>query len=124
MRLKLSKLLKFVPKKTKVVQNENQPADESRTLPDEKRIDNVTSPRRALASAKKTKAPRKTTETARGTKTKTRAKSPSPAEPTDDEIRTRAYFISERRHRLALSGDAGSDWLEAKRQLLSESGPR
>jgi hypothetical protein len=39
-------------------------------------------------------------------------------------IRTRAYFIAERRHRLGLLGDASSDWLEAKRQLLSELGPR
>jgi hypothetical protein len=46
------------------------------------------------------------------------------AEPSDEEIRMRAYFISERRRRFALPGDADSDWLEAKRQLLSESGPR
>jgi len=44
--------------------------------------------------------------------------------PLDEQIRIRAYFISERRRRFALPGDAGSDWLEAKRQLLSESGPR
>ena len=41
-------------------------------------------------------------------------------EPGDEEIATRAYFISERRHRLALPGDASSDWLEAKRQLFVE----
>jgi len=46
------------------------------------------------------------------------------AEPLDEQIRMRAYFISERRRRFALPGDADSDWLEAKRQLLSESGPR
>ena len=46
------------------------------------------------------------------------------AEPLDEQIRIRAYFISERRRRFALPGDADSDWLEAKRQLLSESGPR
>ncbi|PYK04652.1 MAG: hypothetical protein DME67_07545 [Verrucomicrobia bacterium] len=45
-------------------------------------------------------------------------------EPSDEEIRMRAYFISERRRRFALPGDAESDWLEAKRQLLSETGPR
>jgi len=45
-------------------------------------------------------------------------------DPTDEQIQTRAYFISERRHRFDLPGDANSDWLEAKRQLLSESGPR
>jgi hypothetical protein len=46
------------------------------------------------------------------------------AEPSDEAIRLRAYFISERRRRFALPGDAESDWLEAKRQLLSEAGHR
>ena len=41
-------------------------------------------------------------------------------EPTDEQIQMRAYFISERRRRFDLPGDANSDWLEAKRQLLSE----
>lgn len=45
-------------------------------------------------------------------------------EPSDEAIRLRAYFISERRRRLALPGDAESDWLEAKRQLLSEADRR
>ncbi|HEX4697479.1 MAG TPA: hypothetical protein VH254_07380 [Candidatus Udaeobacter sp.] len=45
-------------------------------------------------------------------------------EPSDDAIRLRAYFISERRRRFALAGDADSDWLEAKRQLVSEAGLR
>src|SRR2546429_470876 len=43
-------------------------------------------------------------------------------EPSDEEIRLRAYFISEHRRRFALPGDADSDWREAKRQLLCESG--
>jgi hypothetical protein len=43
-------------------------------------------------------------------------------EPSDEEIRLRAYFISEHRRRFALPGDADSDWCEAKQQLLSESG--
>jgi hypothetical protein len=42
--------------------------------------------------------------------------------PTDEEVQLRAYFIAERRHRLNLPGDASSDWLEARRQLLSEDG--
>jgi hypothetical protein len=41
-------------------------------------------------------------------------------DPADEAIRTRAYFISERRRRFDLPGDANSDWIEAKRQLLSE----
>jgi hypothetical protein len=44
-----------------------------------------------------------------------------PQEPSDDAVRLLAYYISERRRRFALPGDAESDWLEAKRQLLAES---
>jgi hypothetical protein len=43
-------------------------------------------------------------------------------EPSDEEIRLRAYFISEHRRRCALPGDADSDWREAKQQLVSKSG--
>jgi len=46
------------------------------------------------------------------------------ADPSDEVIRLRAYFISERRRRFALPGDAESDWLEAKRQLVSEASHR
>jgi hypothetical protein len=45
----------------------------------------------------------------------------SVAEPTDDEIRIRAYFLAERRHRLALPGDSAHDWIEARRQLIEEA---
>jgi len=43
-------------------------------------------------------------------------------EPSDQEIRLRAYFLSERRRRFALPGDADSDWHEAKRQFVCELG--
>jgi hypothetical protein len=46
---------------------------------------------------------------------------PPAFDPTDGQIQMRAYFISERRRRFDLPGDANSDWLEAKRQLLSET---
>ena len=46
------------------------------------------------------------------------------ADLSDEAIRLRAYFISERRRRFALPGDADSDWLEAKRQLVSEASHR
>ena len=42
-------------------------------------------------------------------------------DPTAEQISMRAYFISERRRRFDLPGDANSDWLEAKRQLLAET---
>ena len=39
--------------------------------------------------------------------------------PSDAEIRTRAYFIAERRMQLAIPGDSAHDWLEAKQQLIA-----
>jgi hypothetical protein len=45
------------------------------------------------------------------------------SEPTDDEIRLRAYFIAERRHKLSLPGDSNHDWIEARRQLIEEAQP-
>ncbi|HJT81006.1 MAG TPA: DUF2934 domain-containing protein [Chthoniobacterales bacterium] len=71
------------------------------------------------------KAARKSPARKAGKKASTKAGSAAPTAllPTDEDIRLRAYFIAERRHRLALPGDADSDWLEAKRQLMSETGP-
>ena len=42
--------------------------------------------------------------------------------PSDEEIRIRAYFIAERRMQLSLTGDSTHDWIEAKRQLIEETG--
>jgi hypothetical protein len=50
------------------------------------------------------------------------AEKPAPAEPSDDAIRLRAYFLAERRARLSLPGDSAHDWIEARRQLLEEAG--
>ncbi|PYL46054.1 MAG: hypothetical protein DMF40_13845 [Verrucomicrobia bacterium] len=60
-------------------------------------------------------------------KTASRKKSAPPKATThisDEAIRTRAYFIAEQRERMSLPGDADSDWLEARRQLLAELGER
>ncbi len=43
-------------------------------------------------------------------------------EPSDEQIRTRAYFIAERRLHLSLAGDSDHDWIEARRQLIEEAG--
>jgi len=40
----------------------------------------------------------------------------------DEAIRIRAYLISEQRERVGIPGDANSDWIEARRQLLAELG--
>ncbi|HMH03880.1 MAG TPA: hypothetical protein VK556_06735 [Candidatus Udaeobacter sp.] len=109
---------KSVPKKKKIVQDKNE------TSPDDGGSFKVKAgkgnrARRATANRK----PRETS--ARKNATIARASMPREAadivEPSDEAIRLRAYFISERRRRFALPGDAESDWLEAIRQLLSEA---
>jgi hypothetical protein len=75
---------------------------------------------RSISTKGKKSSPRKSA----AQKPKPRTAAPLGPDPTDEQIQRRAYFISERRGRFDLPGDANSDWLEAKRQLLSEIGPR
>jgi hypothetical protein len=102
-----------VPKKSKVPSSNNQPsATESKVKKGPaRRTPQDRKPARKKGSPSKTRV--STSAATRGS-----------ADASDDQIRTRAYFIAERRRRLGLLGDASSDWLEAKRQLLSELGPR
>jgi hypothetical protein len=109
-----------VVKKIKTVQKQTKGSpDAAATLPESKE---TKMPRRVSTKAKKSTAK----PSAKATKSKTRPRSAAGESnaPTDEQIRLRAYFISERRQRFALSGDASSDWIEAKKQLLSESGSR
>jgi hypothetical protein len=112
---------KSVPKKTKIVQDENKGATANGASVTAARVDR-SSPRRRSTGAKKSVG------AAKKKPAKTKAVKSSRAVPaielSDEEIRIRAYFIAERRNRLELSGDSNTDWLEAKRQLLSEVGPR
>jgi hypothetical protein len=105
-----------VPKKTKNIQSKNQAPPEAGGAPSEVKPRRAPRPRRGATSRKK--------PTTDGTKISMPPEAGGLTEPSDDAIRLRAYFISERRRRFALPGDAESDWLEAKRQLLSEAGPR
>jgi hypothetical protein len=45
----------------------------------------------------------------------------SPRLPTRDEITQAAYLVFLKRKELGLPGDSATDWLEAERQLLSQS---
>ncbi len=81
---------------------------------------------------KRTKASTKTAAKKSGSKVaakKTRSRKSAPKkskgyEPSDDEIRLRAYFIAERRAQMSLKGDPANDWLEARQQLLEEADQR
>jgi outer membrane biosynthesis protein TonB len=109
---------KSVPKKTKIVHSKNQAPVEAGQASSEVKPRKAPRPRRVSTGRKKTAAEAKISmpQQARG--------GPIATKPLDDAIRLRAYFISERRRRFALPGDAEADWLEAKRQLLFEADRR
>jgi hypothetical protein len=110
-----------VPKKKKIVQDKNEtPPETAGSFKVKSGKGNRT--RRATASRKSRES------SARKSATIANASMPLETvgigDPSDEAIRLRAYFISERRRRFALPGDAESDWLEAKRQLVSEASHR
>jgi hypothetical protein len=106
-----------VARKTKIIPTENSATIDTASSPEAK-LGKV-KPRRASTSSKKVASPKKAARKIRSSVARAAI-----AGPTDEEIRIRAYFISERRRRFGLPGDANSDWIEAKRQLLPEIGPR
>jgi hypothetical protein len=73
-------------------------------------------PKRKKAAPKK-----KTVRAIKSTAAKKASSSASIHEPSDEEIRIRAYFIAERRIQLSLQGDSAHDWIEARRQLVNEA---
>jgi hypothetical protein len=79
----------------------------------------ISKPKRTKATPKKRKA-----ATSKPAASKKNPPSAMFAEPSDEEIRLRAYFIAERRLRLSLPGDSANDWIEARRQLIEEAAPR
>jgi hypothetical protein len=95
-----------MPKKAKANDNENAQPDGA-----------ALNGNAAKPVARKARSPRKKPTTPKTPATK-EEKSPV----SDEAIRIRAYFISEQRERLAIPGDANSDWIEARRQLLAELG--
>jgi hypothetical protein len=127
MRVKRNEIIntnQFVPKKTKIVQSKNQTSPEAAGSTADVSPGKASRPRRAPTSRKKLGTRDKKIAAAQKTTASIPPDAGVQAEPSDEQIRLRAYFISERRRRFALPGDAESDWLEAKRQLLSETGPR
>ena len=83
--------------------------------PEAKTTDAASKPKRKKA------APKKKAVATKPAAPKKVSSSASRAEPTDEEIRIRAYFIAERRIQLSLQGDSAHDWIEARRQLIEEA---
>ena len=110
-----------MPKKTKTAEDRNQPSPETGAPVATKKTAKRQTPRRAT-TPKKPRKPRDTREpTAHISASPPADGAPLSGDPSEDAVRLRAYFISERRRRFALPGDTESDWLEAKRQLLAEA---
>lgn len=113
-----------MPKKKKTAEDVNQSSLASDAPAATKKTGKRQTPRR-LTAAKKPRKPSAIKDASEGTahiSTSPQADmAPLPADPSEDAVRLRAYFISERRRRFALPGDTESDWLEAKRQLLAEA---
>ena len=93
------------------------PAPEAAAAPAKKPARSAKTPAVKKSSAKK--------KSASGAAKKTKAKRPpqqsEAAEPSEADIRLRAYFIAERRVQLALQGDPARDWIEARQQLIAEA---
>jgi hypothetical protein len=113
-----------VPRKSKI---ETAKADAKGADPTPNSADgSAGTARKTAATATKPKqkkaAPKKIV---RATKTTGPQKASTSAirEPSDEQIRIRAYFIAERRLQLSLQGDSAHDWIEARRQLIDEAGP-
>ncbi|MGC2626246.1 MAG: hypothetical protein WA269_05355 [Candidatus Udaeobacter sp.] len=113
-----------MPKKKKTAEAVNQPSPDSAALAAIKKTGKRQTPPR-VATAKKPRKPSGTKDSseriAHISTSPSADVTPTPEDPSEDAVRLRAYFISERRRRFALPGDNESDWLEAKRQLLAEA---
>jgi hypothetical protein len=101
---------------------ENKPAEDAAAPSANGKMSPPAPKKKAITPAKK-KAPAAVKKSS-ARKPTTSAGKPAaarPVEPTDDEIRIRAYFLAERRHQLSLPGDSAHDWIEARRQLIEEA---
>ncbi|HKS04618.1 MAG TPA: hypothetical protein VJR49_04610, partial [Chthoniobacterales bacterium] len=105
----------------KTAENTITPAAESAVPAATKKTGKRQPVRRAAMAKKPRKSTDATEQTAHISTSPQPDVTPVVGEPSDDTVRLRAYFISERRRRFALAGDAESDWIEAKRQLLAEA---
>jgi hypothetical protein len=58
------------------------------------------------------------------TTAKSRARKKAMEQLNRDQVALHAYFIAERRRKVGMPGDQLSDWVQAERELLSESRPK
>lgn len=114
-----------VPKKTKTEQTKIAAPAEAVT----EAAKPIEAPAAKKTAVKKTTAKKVTSAKSAAKKTgakkavkKSATVAKQPVEPTDDEIRIRAYFIAERRVQMSLGGDPNNDWIQAREELIAELG--
>ena len=104
---------------------ENKPADDAAVSSADGKVSAPEPKKKVRAAAmpgkKKKTAATKKPSTKQPSSSSAKTAASRPVEPTDDEIRLRAYFLAERRHKLSLPGDSAHDWIEARRQLIEEA---
>jgi Protein of unknown function (DUF2934) len=109
-----------VPRKPKS-SADNKPVDESGLQSANGKSKKIEPKKKTTAASTPSKKKKPGASAKSVPKPQTTVAAKSVADPTDDEIRIRAYFIAERRHKLALPGDSAHDWIEARRQLIEEA---
>jgi Protein of unknown function (DUF2934) len=109
-----------VPKKPKT-SVENKPAIDAATQASNGKANAAAPKKKARVAAAPAKKKKSETQKKPAVKQATAPASKPGIEPTDEQIRLRAYFLAELRHKLSLPGDSNHDWIEARRQLIEEA---
>jgi hypothetical protein len=110
-----------VPKKSK---SQTESAGGETVAPTTETINPAAKKRSSKKTSTARKSPAKKKPAPKAAKPKPAAGAAEPLElnePSDADIRTRAYFIAERRAQLSLHGDPALDWIEARQQLVQEA---
>jgi hypothetical protein len=109
-----------VPKKPKT-SVENKPADDAPAQSSNGKAQAVAPKKKSRVAAAPAKKKKSETPKKPAAKKSTSPASKPAIEPSDEQIRLRAYFLAELRHKLSLPGDSNHDWIEARRQLIEEA---
>jgi Protein of unknown function (DUF2934) len=81
---------------------------------------NVTRSQRTTSSAAPAKKKAVSNSTGNIVAAKSKSQKKTIAQPSNEQVALRAYFIAERRRMLGMHGDETSDWVAAEQELLEE----
>ena len=115
-----------VPKQTKTEQTNGSAAPAAESSSNGEAITEPKKRTRTVKTGAKKSAAKKTGTKPSAKKSTTRrsSKKSTSYEPSEEDIRLRAYFIAARRGQMSIAGDSAQDWRDARQQLIEESGER